>query len=63
MKIKVTHICEKHIEIWICIRMEHMLRKLQIGCLMSKLDEQNVQGGETAMLHLDDWEHCDDLYQ
>ena len=30
--------------------------------LMSKLDEQNVQGGETAMLHLDDWEHCDDLY-
>jgi len=30
--------------------------------LMSKLDEQNVQGGETAMLHLDDWEHCDNLY-
>ena len=30
--------------------------------LMSKLNEQNVQGGETAMLHLDDWEHCDDLY-
>ena len=30
--------------------------------LMSKLDEQNVQGGETAMSHLDDWEHCDDLY-
>ena len=30
--------------------------------LMSKLDEQNVQGGETAMLHLDDWEHCSDLY-
>ncbi|MGB2312063.1 MAG: carbon starvation induced protein CsiD, partial [Flavobacteriaceae bacterium] len=25
---------------------------------MSKIDEQNVQGGETAMLHLDDWEHC-----
>jgi protein CsiD len=30
--------------------------------LMSKLDEQNVKGGDTAMLHLDDWEHCDDLY-
>ena len=30
--------------------------------LMSKLDEQNVQGGETVMLHLDDWEHCSDLY-
>ena len=30
--------------------------------LMSKLDEQNVEGGETAMLHLDDWEHCDELF-
>ena len=30
--------------------------------LMSKINEQNVQGGETTMLHLDDWEHCDDLY-
>ena len=30
--------------------------------LMTKIDEQNAQGGETAMLHLDDWEHCDDLY-
>ena len=30
--------------------------------LMTKIDEQNVQGGETAMLHLDDWEHCDDFY-
>ena len=30
--------------------------------LMTKIDEQNVEGGETAMLHLDDWEHCKDLY-
>jgi len=30
--------------------------------LMTKIDERNVEGGETAMLHLDDWEHCDDLY-
>jgi protein CsiD len=30
--------------------------------LMSKIDEKNVDGGETAMLHLDDWEHCEDLY-
>jgi protein CsiD len=30
--------------------------------LMSKIYEQNVEGGETAMLHLDDWEHCKDLY-
>jgi protein CsiD len=30
--------------------------------LMTKINEQNVQGGETAMLHLDDWEHCGDLY-
>jgi protein CsiD len=31
--------------------------------LMTKIDEQNVEGGETAMLHLDDWEHCDELYK
>jgi len=30
--------------------------------LMTKIDEKNVEGGETAMLHLDDWEHCEDLY-
>ena len=30
--------------------------------IMTKIDEQNVEGGETAMLHLDDWEHCHDLY-
>ena len=30
--------------------------------LMTKINEQNAKGGETAMLHLDDWEHCDDLY-
>ena len=31
--------------------------------IMTKIYEQNVEGGETAMLHLDDWEHCDDLYE
>ena len=30
--------------------------------LMSKLEEKNAEGGETAMLHLDDWEHCSDLF-
>mgnify|MGYP001391118988 CR=1 FL=1 len=30
--------------------------------LMSKLEEKNAEGGETAMLHLDDWEHCDELF-
>ena len=30
--------------------------------LMTKIEEQNVKGGETAMLHLDDWEYCEDLY-
>ena len=30
--------------------------------LMTKIDEQNAEGGETAMLHLDDWEHCEDLF-
>ena len=30
--------------------------------LMTKLEEKNVDGGETAMLHLDDWEHCKELF-
>ena len=30
--------------------------------LMTKLEEQKVNGGETTMLHLDDWEHCEDLF-
>jgi protein CsiD len=30
--------------------------------LMTKIKEQNVEGGETAMLHLDDWEHCEDMF-
>jgi len=30
--------------------------------LMTKIEEQNVEGGDTAMLHLDDWEHCKDLF-
>ena len=38
------------------------VREVTDWLLMTKIDEQNVQGGETAMLHLDDWEHCDDLY-
>ena len=24
--------------------------------------QKNVEGGETTMLHLDDWEHCEDLF-
>ncbi len=31
--------------------------------LMSKLEEENVQGGETYILHLDDWEHLNELYK
>ena len=31
--------------------------------LMSKIEEKNVEGGQTTMLHLDDWEHCDDLFK
>ena len=30
--------------------------------LMTKIEEQNVEGGETVMLHLDDWEHCKNLF-
>ena len=29
--------------------------------LMTKIEETNVEGGETTMLHLDDWEHCEEL--
>ena len=29
--------------------------------LMTKVEEKNVEGGETVMLHLDDWEHCGPL--
>tara|TARA_B100000767_G_scaffold240952_1_gene237161 strand:+ start:711 stop:1616 length:906 start_codon:yes stop_codon:yes gene_type:complete len=31
--------------------------------LMTKIEENNVEGGETTMLHLDDWEHCDELFK
>jgi len=31
--------------------------------LMSKLEEKNVQGGETTLLHLDDWEHLEELFK
>ena len=31
--------------------------------IMTKLEEQNVSGGESVLLHLDDWEHLDDLYK
>ena len=30
--------------------------------LMTKIEEKNVEGGETAVLHLDDWEHCESLF-
>ena len=30
--------------------------------LMTKIKENNVEGGETTMLHLDDWEYCTDLF-
>ena len=29
--------------------------------LMTKLEEQNVEGGESVLLHLDDWEHLEKL--
>ena len=28
---------------------------------MTKIEEKHAEGGETIILHLDDWEHCDDL--
>ena len=31
--------------------------------IMTKIEEKNVDGGETTTLHLDDWEHCEDLFK
>jgi len=30
--------------------------------LMTKIEEKNAEGGESAMLHLDDWEHYEELF-
>ena len=30
--------------------------------LMSKLEEKNVLGGETCLLHLDDWDHLKEMF-
>ena len=30
--------------------------------MMTKIEEKNVEGGESVMLHLDDWEHCEELF-
>ena len=30
--------------------------------MMTKIEEKNVEGGESVMLHLDDWESCIDLF-
>jgi len=30
--------------------------------MMTKIEEKNVEGGESVMLHLDDWEYCEELY-
>jgi len=30
--------------------------------MMTKIEEKHVEGGESVMLHLDDWEHCEELF-
>ena len=37
------------------------VKELTDWLLMTKLEEKNVEGGETVMLHLDDWEHCEEF--
>ena len=37
------------------------VKELTDWLVMTKLEEKNAEGGETAMLHLDDWEHCQEL--
>ncbi|OWJ92522.1 protein CsiD [Pseudomonas sp. A46] len=31
--------------------------------LMLKIDEKNMEGGNSLLLHLDDWEQCDEFYR
>ena len=31
--------------------------------MMTKIEEKNVKGGESVMLHLDDWEFCNELFK
>ena len=38
------------------------VREITDWLLMTKIEEKNVEGGETTMLHLDDWEYCEELY-
>ena len=38
------------------------VREITDWLLMTKIEEKNVEGGETTMLHLDDWEYCDELF-
>ena len=37
------------------------VKELTDWVLMTKIQEKSVEGGETALLHLDDWEHCEEL--
>ena len=30
--------------------------------MMTKIEEKNVEGGESVMLHLDDWQHCKEFF-
>ncbi|VDZ98467.1 Protein CsiD [Salmonella enterica subsp. enterica] len=30
--------------------------------LMMKIDEQNMEGGNSLLLHLDDWEHLESFF-
>jgi protein CsiD len=38
------------------------VKELTDWLLMTKIKEISAEGGETTMLHLDDWEHCKDLF-
>ena len=38
------------------------VKEINDWLLMTKIEEKNVEGGETAMLHLDDWEYCEELF-
>jgi protein CsiD len=38
------------------------IKEITDWLLMTKIAEKNVEGGESVLLHLDDWEFCEEFY-
>ena len=60
-KIIATLIYVKHILTWIFHTHGTYVKEKTDWLLMTKVDEINAEGGEAVLLHLDDWEHINEL--